>query len=71
MHYQFSLSNIITLVCLILILLYGYVEKTTLNEIGFTFFFFCLDVSLLIKFLKDIEDGTVVMMATFDDSSTK
>ncbi|MCI4382184.1 hypothetical protein PGIGA_G00260390 [Pangasianodon gigas] len=29
------------------------------------------DVNPLIKFLKDIEDGTVVMMATFDDSSTK
>ncbi|KAF4080941.1 hypothetical protein AMELA_G00155200 [Ameiurus melas] len=29
------------------------------------------DVSSLITFLKDIEDGTVVMMATFDDSSTK
>ncbi|MCJ8736277.1 hypothetical protein PDJAM_G00257150 [Pangasius djambal] len=29
------------------------------------------DVNPLIQFLKDIEDGTVVMMATFDDSSTK
>ncbi|KAG7324193.1 hypothetical protein KOW79_012209 [Hemibagrus wyckioides] len=29
------------------------------------------DVNPLIQFLKDIEEGTVVMMATFDDSSTK
>ncbi|KAL4658417.1 protein FAM3C-like, partial [Arapaima gigas] len=29
------------------------------------------DVKTLIKFLQDIEDGTLVMMATFDDSSTK
>ncbi|KAM9495110.1 protein FAM3C isoform 1-T3 [Clarias gariepinus] len=29
------------------------------------------DVNPLIQFLKNIEDGTVVMMATFDDSSTK
>ncbi|XP_064198745.1 protein FAM3C isoform X1 [Anguilla rostrata] len=29
------------------------------------------DVNTLIKFLKTIEDGTVVMMATFDDSATK
>ncbi|KAJ8381628.1 hypothetical protein SKAU_G00024060 [Synaphobranchus kaupii] len=29
------------------------------------------DVNTLIKFLKNIEDGTVVMMATFDDSATK
>ncbi|XP_023686010.1 protein FAM3C-like [Paramormyrops kingsleyae] len=29
------------------------------------------DIKLLIKFLKSIEQGTLVMMATFDDSSTK
>ena len=29
------------------------------------------DVTLLIKFLKEIPDGTVVMMATFDDPATK
>ncbi|XP_060742909.1 protein FAM3C isoform X1 [Tachysurus vachellii] len=29
------------------------------------------DVNILIQFLKDIEDGTVVMMATFDDSASK
>ncbi|XP_068163532.1 protein FAM3C [Antennarius striatus] len=29
------------------------------------------DVATLIKFLKEIEDGTVVMMASFDDCSTK
>uniref|UniRef100_A0A3B4YDL5 FAM3 metabolism regulating signaling molecule C n=1 Tax=Seriola lalandi dorsalis TaxID=1841481 RepID=A0A3B4YDL5_SERLL len=29
------------------------------------------DVAPLIKFLKEIEDGTVVMMASFDDPSTK
>ncbi|XP_072528645.1 protein FAM3C [Salminus brasiliensis] len=29
------------------------------------------DVNTLIQFLKTIEDGTVVMMATFDDSATK
>uniref|UniRef100_A0AAY5ELS4 ILEI/PANDER domain-containing protein n=1 Tax=Electrophorus electricus TaxID=8005 RepID=A0AAY5ELS4_ELEEL len=29
------------------------------------------DVNTLIKFLKIIEDGTIVMMATFDDASTK
>ncbi|XP_062850547.1 protein FAM3C isoform X2 [Trichomycterus rosablanca] len=29
------------------------------------------EVAPLIQFLKAIEDGTVVMMATFDDSSTK
>ncbi|XP_028810471.1 protein FAM3C [Denticeps clupeoides] len=29
------------------------------------------DVNELIQFLKTIEDGTVVMMATFDDSATK
>lgn len=29
------------------------------------------DVNTLIQFLKSIEDGTVVMMATFDDSATK
>ncbi|KAJ8386677.1 hypothetical protein AAFF_G00167930 [Aldrovandia affinis] len=29
------------------------------------------DVNVLIKFLKTIEEGTVVMMATFDDSATK
>ncbi|XP_023686918.1 protein FAM3C-like isoform X2 [Paramormyrops kingsleyae] len=29
------------------------------------------DVKLLINFLKSIEEGTLVMMATFDESSTK
>ncbi|XP_008277092.1 protein FAM3C [Stegastes partitus] len=29
------------------------------------------DVAPLIKFLKEIDDGTVVMMASFDDPSTK
>ncbi|XP_029902081.1 protein FAM3C [Myripristis murdjan] len=29
------------------------------------------DVAPLIKYLKDIEEGTVVMMATFDDPATK
>ncbi|KAG7456247.1 hypothetical protein MATL_G00249740 [Megalops atlanticus] len=29
------------------------------------------DVNVLIKFLNTIEEGTVVMMATFDDSATK
>ncbi|XP_045927982.1 protein FAM3C isoform X2 [Micropterus dolomieu] len=29
------------------------------------------DVAPFIKFLKEIEEGTVVMMASFDDSSTK
>lgn len=29
------------------------------------------DVAPLIKFLKEIEDGTVVMMASFDDPATK
>nr|XP_004548364.2 protein FAM3C [Maylandia zebra]XP_004548365.2 protein FAM3C [Maylandia zebra] len=29
------------------------------------------DVAPLIKFLNEIEDGTVVMMASFDDSATK
>ncbi|XP_067283458.1 protein FAM3C [Pseudorasbora parva] len=29
------------------------------------------DVALLIKFLKEIEDGSIVMMATFDDPATK
>ncbi|XP_056603445.1 protein FAM3C [Triplophysa dalaica] len=29
------------------------------------------DVKLLIKFLKAIEDGTIVMMATFDDPASK
>ncbi|XP_055045728.1 protein FAM3C [Misgurnus anguillicaudatus] len=29
------------------------------------------DVSELIAFLKEIEDGTIVMMATFDDPATK
>ncbi|KAM3587669.1 uncharacterized protein V6R79_011469 [Siganus canaliculatus] len=29
------------------------------------------DVAPLIKFLKEIEDGTIVMMASFDDPSTK
>ncbi|TRY82372.1 hypothetical protein DNTS_015110 [Danionella cerebrum] len=29
------------------------------------------DVNLLIKFLKEIEDGSIVMMATFDDPATK
>ncbi|KAM3858756.1 protein FAM3C [Diretmus argenteus] len=29
------------------------------------------DVAPLIKFLKEIEDGTIVMLATFDDSATK
>ncbi|CAM9327130.1 unnamed protein product [Lampetra planeri] len=29
------------------------------------------DVAPLVKFLKEIEDGTVVMMASFDDPSTK
>ncbi|XP_060770250.1 protein FAM3C [Neoarius graeffei] len=29
------------------------------------------DVNPLIQFLKTIEDGTIVMIATFDDSSTK
>lgn len=29
------------------------------------------DVAPLIKFLKEVEDGTVVMMASFDDPSTK
>ncbi|XP_051976457.1 protein FAM3C-like [Xyrauchen texanus] len=29
------------------------------------------DVSPLIKFLNEIEDGTIVMMATFDDPATK
>ncbi|KAJ8269175.1 hypothetical protein COCON_G00117820 [Conger conger] len=29
------------------------------------------DVNTLIKFLKTIEEGTVVMMATFDDSASK
>lgn len=32
---------------------------------------FCIDVAPLIKFLNEIEDGTVVMMASFDDSATK
>lgn len=31
----------------------------------------CIDVAPLIKFLNEIEDGTVVMMASFDDSATK
>lgn len=31
----------------------------------------CIDVAPLIKFLKEIEDGTIVMMASFDDASTK
>uniref|UniRef100_A0A672KU35 Family with sequence similarity 3 member C n=1 Tax=Sinocyclocheilus grahami TaxID=75366 RepID=A0A672KU35_SINGR len=31
----------------------------------------CLDVNQLIKFLKEIEDGSIVMMATFDDPATK
>nr|XP_046234814.1 protein FAM3C [Scatophagus argus]XP_046234815.1 protein FAM3C [Scatophagus argus] len=29
------------------------------------------DVAPLIKFLKEIEEGTIVMMASYDDSSTK
>lgn len=29
------------------------------------------DVAPLIKFLKEIEDGTIVMMAAFDDPATK
>ncbi|XP_051543917.1 protein FAM3C [Myxocyprinus asiaticus] len=29
------------------------------------------DVNLLIKFLNDIEDGSIVMMATFDDPASK
>ncbi|KTF87238.1 hypothetical protein cypCar_00035556, partial [Cyprinus carpio] len=29
------------------------------------------DVNQLIKFLKEIEDGSIVMMATFDDPATK
>uniref|UniRef100_A0A3Q4ADU2 ILEI/PANDER domain-containing protein n=1 Tax=Mola mola TaxID=94237 RepID=A0A3Q4ADU2_MOLML len=29
------------------------------------------DVAPLIKFVKEIEDGTIVMMASFDDASTK
>lgn len=29
------------------------------------------DVNELIKFLKEIEDGTIVIMATFDDPATK
>ncbi|KAK3526249.1 hypothetical protein QTP70_020393 [Hemibagrus guttatus] len=29
------------------------------------------DINPLIQFLKGIEEGTVIMMATFDDSSTK
>lgn len=31
----------------------------------------CVDVAPLIMFLKEIEDGTIVMMASFDDASTK
>lgn len=29
------------------------------------------DVAPLITFLKEIQDGTIVMMASFDDASTK
>lgn len=31
----------------------------------------CADVAPLIAFLKEIKDGTIVMMASFDDASTK
>lgn len=31
----------------------------------------CIDVAPMIKFLKEIEEGTIVMMASFDDASTK
>lgn len=31
----------------------------------------CVDVAPFISFLKEIEDGTIVMMASFDDASTK
>lgn len=31
----------------------------------------CVDVAPFITFLKEIEDGTIVMMASFDDASTK
>jgi hypothetical protein len=34
-------------------------------------FVVCADVNTLITFLKTIEEGTVVMMATFDDSASK
>lgn len=30
-----------------------------------------VEVAPLIKFLNEIEEGTVVMMASFDDPSTK
>lgn len=33
--------------------------------------FLCADVAPLITFLKEIQDGTIVMMASFDDASTK
>lgn len=32
---------------------------------------FGADVAPLITFLKDIRDGTIVMMASFDDAYTK
>uniref|UniRef100_A0A8C9QPT1 FAM3 metabolism regulating signaling molecule C n=1 Tax=Scleropages formosus TaxID=113540 RepID=A0A8C9QPT1_SCLFO len=48
------------------------VDGKTGNVIKTDFFdMWAGDVNTLIKFLKEIEDGTLVMMATFDDSSTK
>lgn len=32
---------------------------------------FDIDVAPLLTFLKEIEEGTIVMMASFDDPSTK
>lgn len=34
-------------------------------------FSFSSDVAPLIEFLKTIQDGTIVLMATYDDGATK
>jgi len=39
-----------------------------LNSFAFSLF---LDVAPFIEFLKSIQDGTIVLMATYDDGATK
>ena len=41
-------------------------KKTTLNP-----FCFFSDVAPFIEFLKAIQDGTIVLMGTYDDGATK
>ncbi len=46
-------------------------EMSRIQKLIFSNVYSCLDVKQLIKFLKEIEDGSIVLMTTFDDPATK